>query len=59
MLYVTSALKNIKTYASGGRCENFKREETGSGYYKGTLKFEVNKGNLEYYEPGSRRLIRL
>ena len=50
-LVVTSALTKIKTIAEGGKCENFKNEETKSGYYKGTLRFGVKSGSLEYVEP--------
>ncbi len=49
-LVVTSDLKNIKTIAEGGRCEDFKKEET-NGYYKGTIQYKVPNGNLWFYQP--------
>ncbi|HUA12594.1 MAG TPA: hypothetical protein VMA83_11390 [Solirubrobacteraceae bacterium] len=50
-LVVSSDLKSIKSYAEGGRCENFKKEETSNGYYKGTIQYKVPNGDLGFYQP--------
>ena len=50
-MVVTSDLMHIRSVASGGKCEQFNKEETTSGYYKGTVQYQVVKGNLSYEEP--------
>jgi len=47
-LVISNELKKVFTYAEGGKCENFKKEEFKNGFYIGTMQYKLSKGDLSF-----------
>jgi hypothetical protein len=47
-LVITNEFTHLKTEVSEGKCEEFERTETKTGYYKGSFTEEIPRGNLSF-----------